>query len=108
MKWYPLFENIKELEDKFAHQRTVVHKFTFGEVLLVKNKSEILAFTNKCPHQNKPLDNCKVIDDSIICPFHHYAFACSNGKGMGMYLEKYELEFRDDGIYIGIERWTLF
>ena len=108
VKWYLLFESINELNEKFADRTTFIHKFMFGEILLVKKREEIIAFTSTCPHQNKPLDDCKVVDDHIVCPFHQYAFSCLDGKGMGMYLEKYELDLRNDGVYIGIERWSLF
>lgn len=108
VKWYPLFASIEEMNLQFRGGEKAVVKSMFGEFLLVRESESYMAFTNRCPHQNKPLDNCRLEKDQIICPYHQYAFSCEDGKGMGLYLEKYPLEFRENGIYIGIEKWSLF
>lgn len=108
LKWYPLFASKEELEQQFYGKATAVCNSLYGEFLLVKQSDSVLAFSNRCPHQNKPLDNCRVENNAIVCPFHQYAFSCVDGKGMGLYLEKYPLEFRVSGVYIGIEKWQLF
>ncbi|WP_349681913.1 Rieske (2Fe-2S) protein [Caldivirga sp. UBA161] len=28
-----------------------------------------------CPHKKRPLNNAKVYDDKIECPFHHAVFS---------------------------------
>lgn len=107
LKWYYLAENKAELTAWFAYRNTLVHKTLFGEVLLVKEEKEFLAFKNQCPHQNKSLVDCKVIDGYIICPFHQYHFSLQNGRGHGLYLDSYPIQFREDeSVWIGKERWT--
>jgi len=108
LKWYLLFENEEALNDLFVGKTTVVHKAPFGEVLLVKDKSDFHAFKNKCPHQNKPLNGCWTEDNHIVCPFHRYHFSIDNGQGHGTYVDKYELKIENGRVSVGKEVWSLF
>lgn len=108
IKWYPLVENQQALEDLFAGKNTVVYRSMFGEVLLIKHNSNYLAFKNKCPHQGNPLNDCWIENNKVVCPFHQYHFSLENGRGHGMYLEKYELKFEENGVFLGKEGWSLF
>ena len=108
LKWYPLFDDRKDLDALFVSKPTVVHRTLFGEVLLVKTIDEFHAFKNRCPHQNKPLNACWLEDDQIVCPFHRYHFSVENGRGHGTSMEKYELRFENGKVEIGKEVWSLF
>lgn len=108
LKWYTIAENREDFDELFVLKNTVVHKSIFGEVLLIKHNSSYLAFKNKCPHQGNPLNDCWVEKDTVVCPFHQYHFSLENGRGHGMYLEKYELKFEDNGVFLGKEGWSLF
>ena len=108
LKWYLLFEDRSELEDLLAAKQSVVYKNIFGEVLLVKSNGAIYAFKNKCPHQNKPLNNCSIEENHIVCPFHRYHFSVDTGQGHGTYLHKYELRFTNGIVEIGKEVWKWF
>ncbi len=108
LKWQLLFEEKKQLEDLLQSSNSVVYKNVFGEILLVKSDGDYYAFKNKCPHQNKSLENCKVADGNVICPWHQYQFSCETGRGHGLHVEKYPLKFEKDSVYIGKEAWTIF
>ena len=108
LKWYPLFHSVQQLDELFVGKNAVVHRSMFGEVLLVKTGGTYFAFKNKCPHQNKPLNNCSLHEDHVVCPFHRYHFALKDGRGHGMCLEKYQLKFENDQVYLGKEKWSLF
>lgn len=108
LKWYLLFEERHELETLLEYTDSVVHRTMFGEVLLVKNEGEFHAFRNRCPHQKKPLNGCVVEDRMIVCPHHHYAFSCVDGRGQGLYIDKYELKFEDGKVFLGKEVWSFF
>ncbi|MFT5779321.1 MAG: nitrite reductase/ring-hydroxylating ferredoxin subunit [Crocinitomicaceae bacterium] len=108
LKWTLLFENRSDLEELLSAKNPTVHKNMFGEVLLVKNKEEYLAFKNQCPHQKKPLNDCKLSEGHIVCPWHQYHYSCETGRGHGLYLDQYPLKFENDAVYIGKEVWTLF
>jgi nitrite reductase/ring-hydroxylating ferredoxin subunit len=108
MKWYFLFESVDEMEEHFMGKNTVVHRTMFGEALLVKDNGKYLAFKNKCPHQGKPMDDCRLEKGNVICPFHQYHFSIETGRGHGLYLEKYELRIDARGVFLGKEVWSLF
>ena len=108
LKWYPLFDSESELEDLFVRKTTVVYRSVFGEVLLIKSKTGFHAFKNKCPHQNKPLNDCWTEGDHVVCPFHRYHFSIESGQGHGTYIDKYELKIEEGKVKIGREVWKLF
>lgn len=108
IKWVPLIESEKALLELFGIRNTVVHRTMFGTVLLVRNGNDVFAFQNKCPHQNKPMDGCWIENGSIVCPFHQYRYSLETGRGHGLYLEKYELQITDQGVFLGKEGWSLF
>lgn len=66
------------------------------------------AFKNRCPHQNKSLAGCKVHEGHVVCPVHQYSFSLEDGRGHGLYLENYPIEYRENGVFVGIEKWSLF
>ena len=50
-------------------------------------------------------------EDEIVCPVHRYSFSLRSGKatsGGGEYLKTYPIESKENGIFIGIERVSLF
>lgn len=109
LKWYFLAESKAEFEAFFENRATAIRKTMVGEVLLVKENEQFFAFKNQCPHQRKPLNDCVIQNEHIVCPFHKYHFALQDGRGHGLYIDKYPLDFRDDGsIWIGKEQWRLF
>lgn len=108
LKWYPLFESESDLEALFIGKSTAVHRAVFGEVLLIKSETGFHAFKNKCPHQGKPLNDCWIEDNSIVCAYHRNHFSIENGRGSGMYIDKYELKFEDGKVMIGKEVWSFF
>ncbi len=107
-KWYPLFESREELEQLFVVKSAVVHRSMFGEALLVKNGDQFYAFRNRCPHQNKELNNCWLDEGHVVCPYHQYHFSLVDGRGHGLCLDKYELRIDDRGVFLGKETWSLF
>lgn len=107
IQWYYLFDE-DELKSKFLLGDTYIHKGMFGEVLLVKQVNEYYAFKSKCPHQNKSLEGCAIDDGMVVCPHHRYGFSLENGRGQGLYLDKYELKFENGGVYLGKEKWAIF
>ena len=108
LKWYPLFDHISELEQLLELSDSKVYRNMFGEILFVKDQGNYYAFKNKCPHQNKSLENCKVLEGQVICPWHQYQYSCETGRGHGLYIDKYPLKFENDAVFIGKEVWTLF
>lgn len=107
IKWIKIFNSLDELDSRFVRDNFCL-KNGAVDLLLIKTNSQILAFKNRCPHQNKPMDGCKVTEGRVICPYHQYSFSLKDGRGHGLYLEKYPVEVRTDGVFVGIEKWSIF
>lgn len=108
IRWYLLFDDERDFIALFELRDILVHKSMFGQVLFVKKEEEYFAFENRCPHQNKPLNNCWLEADQLVCPFHQNHYSLHDGKGHGMNVKKYFLKFENDQVYIGREVWSIF
>ncbi len=56
-------------------------RVTVGEndIVLVKRGEDIFALSATCPHLGGPLDEGKLVDDAIECPWHGSQFALEDG-----------------------------
>lgn len=77
--------------------------------------NKLFAFSSKCPHAGGQLADGHIdAHGNIVCPVHRYKFCLKNGyntSGEGYFLKTYPVECRDDGIYIGFARtsvWDIF
>lgn len=77
-------------------------------LLLVYHNESYALCKNRCPHQGMSLAKASCEDGKIVCPWHHYGFDLKDGKGAGLYLDIYPIEFREDGVYAGFEYFSLF
>lgn len=80
-------------------------------VALVHHKGEYAAMDNKCPHQGGPLGEGSIekgVDDEcwLRCPWHGWDFDPLTGKPPGGHedtgQEMFDVDIRDDGIYVGV------
>ncbi|MFT7621316.1 MAG: pyruvate oxidase [Myxococcota bacterium] len=64
------------------------------------------ALDNKCPHQGGPLGEGSIENGWLRCPWHGWDFHPHNGASPGGYedgIENYDVEVRDDGVYVGVD-----
>lgn len=69
-------------------------------------EGKICALNNKCPHQGGPLGEGSIENGWLRCPWHGWDFHPCDGKPPGGYddgVETYEVDIRDDGVYVGLE-----
>jgi nitrite reductase/ring-hydroxylating ferredoxin subunit len=101
MKWYKL----PVVPDP---QKPFITKVKAGgkNICLVGYEGEVFALSAKCPHAGGDLSEGWCRDGKLICPVHRYAYSLQTGKGdpgQNDYIDKYPLEVRADGWYVGIE-----
>lgn len=82
------------------------------KICMTRYNGQLYAFAYKCPHAGGIMAD-GYIDDSgnVVCPLHRYRFNVKNGynsSGEGFYLKTYPLEDREDGLYLGLEKSSLF
>ncbi len=81
------------------------------KICMARTESGYYAVDNKCPHAGAHLGNggwCE--NEQIVCPVHRYKYDLKTGRGLqGDYVKPYEVQMREDGIYIGLEKkWWQF
>lgn len=72
-------------------------------IALSNFEGKICAIDNSCPHQGGPLGEGSIEDGWLRCPWHGYEYHPCTGKapeGLGDSVPTYEVEEREDGIYV--------
>lgn len=108
MKWTKVFDSTQELHDQLGEKDQTVSHSAFGPILWVRSNELFHAFKNKCPHQNKPLDDCWISEGHVVCPFHRYHFSVETGRGHSTSMFKFEVKIEDDAVWIGKEVFRIF
>lgn len=108
IRWVKIAESRSELADKTSFKKSVVLRVNGKSLLLVNDNDHFYLFKNKCPHQGISLENAQCAEGFLVCPWHRYGFDLKTGRGGGLHLENYPIEFRENGVYAGFEYFSLF
>lgn len=97
--WYKALEK-DELPEGRVKQITLGHV----TVAMTHYKGKYGALDNKCPHQKGPLGEGSIEKGLLRCPWHGWDFCPITGKAPGFDdgVCAYDLEIREDGIYVGV------
>jgi thiamine pyrophosphate-dependent acetolactate synthase large subunit-like protein/nitrite reductase/ring-hydroxylating ferredoxin subunit len=73
---------------------------------MTRFKGQYGALDNKCPHQGGPLGEGSIENGLLRCPWHGWDFDPLTGKAPGYDdgVATYEVEVRDDGLYVGLPK----
>lgn len=73
-----------------------------GSAVVVRVGDEVIAFPNRCLHQNSPLDGGIVLDGVLICPQHFWRYQLPEGShiGTGVSLPTYPVEVKGDQVWV--------
>ena len=102
LKWYKVAEQ-NELPEG---QVMTALAGTTAVCLIHTAKHGFTALDNRCPHQGGPLGEGQIDGRWVICPWHGYEYDPQTGgppEGYGDYATPYEIEVRDDGIYVQVD-----
>ena len=81
----------------------------FTSLMVLKRGSDVVAYTNVCPHQGRRLDYAPgqllLKDESVICPAHGAVFnvadgLCTQGPCKGESLKSYRCELLPEAIQV--------
>lgn len=103
--WYKVAESITELN--FAENGLAEIEVKGKKLCIGKHNDSLFACTQKCPHAGGILVD-GYIDGfgNLVCPLHRYKFNPANGRnvsGEGYYLKTFNIEIREDGVFICID-----
>jgi nitrite reductase/ring-hydroxylating ferredoxin subunit len=108
VKWYKVFDTIEQAEKIVPLNKAVTLLVENQKICLTRTHDSYHAVTNACPHLGAPLSKgtCNALGE-IVCPWHNYRFNLklgheTSGQGNGLGIEIYKVEFRKDGLYVGI------
>ncbi len=101
-QWQKIAESINELD--FAANHIAVVETGGKKICVGRYNGGLYAFAYKCPHASGIMAD-GYIDalGNIVCPVHRYKFNLQNGRnssGEGYYLKHWQVEEREDGVYL--------
>ena len=109
-KWYKIADDLSELH--FSTEGFCLVDVIGKQICVSLFKDQLYATSAKCPHAGGNLSNGYIdATANIVCPIHRYKFSLATGRnvsGEGYYLKTYQIENREDGVFIGIEEIGLF
>lgn len=72
--------------------------------MVVKVEGTVVAFQNRCLHQNSPLAGGVVLDGKLICPMHFWRYGLPVGEhiGSGINLPTYPTELDDGEVWVEV------
>lgn len=100
---------IKALEpDELPEGRVTPVTCAHRTVCLTHVDGEYSALDNRCPHQGGPLGEGSIEKGLLRCPWHGWDFDPITGKAPGFDdgIERFEVEVRDDGVWVAIPEDT--
>jgi len=99
--------------DDILPRGTVAEMRVGGRLVCMANhKGKLFAIENNCPHAGGHLSYGKMnAEGEVACPLHRFCFDVKTGKntsGEGYYVDSYPIEYREDGIFVGIPKKSWF
>jgi nitrite reductase/ring-hydroxylating ferredoxin subunit len=100
--WHKILDDASEL----AESRPALFEVEGKRLCIIKQKEEVFAIDDRCPHQGASLSEGYCEKKHIVCPWHQYAFSLNTGRQAdngGDYVDTFHVEIRPDGVFVGIE-----
>lgn len=103
-EWHKIAESIAEID--FAVNGLASVDVAGKTITVALYQDKIFACAQKCPHAGGLLaDGYIDATGNIVCPIHRYKYSLNNGRnvsGEGYYLVRFDVEAREDGIFVHI------
>ena len=102
LKWCKVLEKAEDLPEGRVVSVWAENK----GICLSHYEGKFAALDNKCPHQGGPLGEGSIEKGFLRCPWHGWDFHPTTGEspgGFGDRLDSFEVDVRDDGVYVGVE-----
>ena len=90
--------------DALAEGRVKTVEAGHKQICLTRFEGCYAALDNRCPHQGGPMGEGSIEDGTLRCPWHGWDYHPTTGKAPGYDdgLETFELQEREDGLYVGV------
>jgi len=108
--WHKIAESIDEIN--FSSTGLAEIEVNGKRLCVGLHNNTLFACTQKCPHAGGILSEGYIdTAGNIVCPLHRYKYSLQNGRnvsGEGYFLKTFQVEQREDGVYVGIANTNLF
>lgn len=104
--WHKILDSVNNLEDGKPNIIQVANK----TLVVTRLNEDIGVINNSCPHMGGPLGEGTIENGFIKCPWHGYEFHTCTGKspeGFDDEVQAYNVEIKDDGVYVEVEKETV-
>ncbi len=108
VRWVKIFSSKDEMLQALGKRSSMEIRANGKDLVMLREEDQVYLIQNKCPHQGLSLKDAKCENGMVICPFHQYRFSLENGRGHGLYLERYPVEYRENGVFAGFEYFSIF
>lgn len=107
VKWHKIEEELPE--EDFIKQVQIMGK----KLCMIRHQKQLYIVQNTCPHAGATLSGGWCKNGHLICPIHRWEYNLETGRGaegQGDYINKYPIQLRPDGVYVGFEEsfWKRF
>jgi len=101
VKWISLEPAELDADGRIPEDRPIKAKLGINQLVLVRQGEQILALHDVCAHAGGPLNEGKLIDGAIECPWHYSRYRMRDGdvlQGPSVYHQPaYEVRAKDGG-----------
>lgn len=109
VKWIKIANSNQELDNLVPiNELRVLNKEGYS-LCLGRNSKGFYAMKDKCPHQGYSFKGGACTEnDKMVCPIHRYGFDVHTGRGGGDAAIVYNIEYREDGVFVGVSYFSIF
>ncbi len=104
LKWHKVAESVNEMS--FGNNGIATVEAGGKTICIASFDGGWYGFAFKCPHASGIMANGNLdASGNVVCPLHRYKFSIKNGRntsGEGYFLKTYPVEWRDDGLFVGL------
>lgn len=76
-----------------------------GRAIVARHRDSVMAFVNRCLHENLPLEDARAAGGIMICPHHFWQYQLADGStsdAPGRHLESFPVEVVDGIVYVDV------
>lgn len=97
-----------DLIKRLAGDGTINFIIRSKKYLVFRSENNYKAIINNCPHQNKSMTGAVCEGNFIICPIHQFKFSKVTGKGHGLSVDLFDIEFEGEDVVLLERKFSLF
>lgn len=109
VKWIKIASSKEELDNLVPLNEIKILNKEGNAICIGRNSKGFYAMKDKCPHQGYSFKGGACTEsDKMVCPVHRYGFDVNTGRGGGDAAIVYNIDYRQDGVFVGLSYFSIF